>query len=142
MDPILTIEFDDGAVRKAFRALDAALARRALNACRVTAEAAAREARARLRRQLSSASTGTTAAGIRTVPTKDGTGYVLEVARQQYPNLPLWLEKGTDAGKRQNAARTAPRPFFYVALEMEANNHERRILDAMRDAGNDAGLGD
>lgn len=111
------------------------------DACRETAQAIAREARQRLARQLGPNATGKTVAGIVAEPAYDGNGYVVMADRDPFPNLPLWLEKGTKPGKRRNYARVAPRPFFYSSIEVEAGAHERRILTALNDAGDASGLG-
>lgn len=117
---------------------------RVLYACKVTADAVVREMHARLSRQLSSEATGKTVAGIHVVKAYDGNGYVILSDRgdEQIANLPLWLEKGTRPGKRRNRARTRPRPFFYASIALEAGAHERRLIDAMREAATDAGLGE
>lgn len=140
----MRVEFDLD-IAPAVRALDAvpdALQARVNDASRVTAEAIVRDARARLQRQLSPNSTGQTVEGIHAVPAYDGNGWVLLADNDRMPNLPLWLEKGTRPGKRRNFARVAPRPFFYVAIEMEVGPHELRIRDAMAQTATVTGLGD
>lgn len=142
MPNLLSIDVDIAPLTAALRALPEAVRVETADACRITAEHIAREARARLQRQLGPGATGQTVAGIIAEPAYDGNGYVVMADRDPFPNLPLWLEKGTRPGKRRNFARTPPRPFFYASIELEAGAHERRIVEAMQDAGGDVGLGD
>jgi len=138
----ITVDMDLTALEQAITAMPVALRVRVNAACKTTAESAVREMKARLARQLSGQSSGQTVAGITSQPAYDGNGYVILSDNARMPNLPLWLEKGTRAGKRKNFARTAPRPFFYASLVLEQGGHERRLLDAMRDAATDSGLGE
>ncbi len=103
---------------------------RFMQASRETAEALEREMKARLERLLSPAATGATVESIQHRIAHDGNGYVVLTERNPYPNLPLWLEKGTQPGKRRNFAHTPRRPFFYASVELEAPGHVRRIKDA------------
>lgn len=98
-----------------------------------TAQMLERNMRARLQRQLSPDATGTSVQAIQHRVAHDGNGYVVLTERQQYPNLMLWLEKGTKPGRRRNFARTQPRPYFYVEVELAAPSHERRIIGAWND---------
>lgn len=137
----LTLELDTTGATRALDALDRLLEVRLNEACRVTAQNVAREAQGRLARQLGPDATGETVRGIVAQPAKDGRGWVVLSDNARMPNLPLWLEKGTQPGKRKNYARTQPRPFFYTSLELEAPSHERRVTDAMRDSADESGLG-
>lgn len=101
-----------------------------MRASQDTAQALEREMKARLQRQLSPSATGATVESITHRIAHDGNGYVVLTERNPYPNLPLWLEKGTQPGKRRNFARTQRRPFFYASIELEAPGHRRRIIDA------------
>jgi hypothetical protein len=111
-------------------------------AAQVSADRIQNEAQARLRRQLSSKATGKTVASIVTRPAFDGNGIIVIAERDPYPELPLWLEKGTKPGGRPNKARTYPRPFFYVSAELEEGPHFRRIQGALQDCITDQGLGE
>lgn len=99
------------------------------------------EAKARLRRQLGPEATGKTVDSIQSRRAYDGNGYVVLTERDPFPELPVWLEKGTKKGKRPNRATTAPRPFFYISAELEEGPHFRRIQDAIQGAIDTQGLG-
>jgi hypothetical protein len=149
----MTLESDATAVEAALMtAMPTSFQRLANEACRQTAEAVVREARSRLERQLKGTSVATktrpdkgqglTLAGIHSQPAFDGDGYVVLSDREPFPNVPLYLEKGTHVGKRHNYARTDPESFFYPSIDLEVGNHERRIEQAMQDAAGESGLGD
>jgi hypothetical protein len=106
-----------------------------------TASAVDREASARLRRQLSQHATGQTVESIIHEPAYDGNGFIVAVEREPFPNLPLWLEKGTKPGKRKNKARVLPMPYFYVSVELEQGPHVRRLEHAVQRCIDDRGLG-
>lgn len=100
------------------------------------------EAKARLRRQLTGGdSTGQTEAAITSRPAFDNNGSVVVVERDYMPNLPLWIEKGTQSGKRKNRATTPARPFFYAAAALEVEPHAQRLRVALQDAVDAQGLG-
>lgn len=105
-----------------------------------TATAIDREATARLSRQLGPGSTGTTAAGIVVEPDYAGVGYIVAARRDPFPNLPLWLEKGTKRGGGTHA--NVARPFFYVSAFLEEGAHYRRVAEAVSAALADTGLGE
>lgn len=128
-----SVQADNSALLRDINALPERMRARFMRASQQTAQALEREMKARLQRQLSPAATGTTVASITHRVAHDGNGYVVLTERQQFPNLPLWLEKGTQPGKRRNFARTQRRPFFYASVELEAPGHERRIKDAWND---------
>ena len=110
----------------------------------VTANNIDREASARLRRQLSSASTGVTEAGITVTKAEVGGGLVVGASRQQFPNLPLWIEKGTKKGTRKgnSGGGMAARPFFYSSAMLEEGPHFARVARAIQDAIDTQGLGE
>jgi hypothetical protein len=123
------MEVDVAALSRDIAALSAKMRQRFMEPSRVTAERLEREMKARLQRQLSAAATGQSVDSISHQVAYDGNGYVVFTDRDPYPNLPLWLEKGTKPGKRKNFASTKARPFFYASIALEAPGHERRIRD-------------
>lgn len=108
-------------------------------AAQTSAESIVREAQARLARQLGPNASGQTVAGITMRPDTGGTGFIVVAEREPFPNLPLWLEKGTKKGQGTHA--NLPRPFFYVSAELEEGPHERRISEAVQAAIDAQGLG-
>lgn len=126
----ITMELDTSGLLRDIAALPERMRVRFMQASEATAQALEREMKARLARQLSPAATGASVESISYRQAYDGNGYVVLTERNPYPNLPLWLEKGTSPGKRRNFARTQPRPFFYASVELEAPGHERRIINA------------
>lgn len=141
MAPLAELDVDIAPALRAIEALGPAVERRVLDACEATAAAIAREAKSRLARQLGPHATGQTVEGITYRRSREGVGFVVLADNERQPNLPLWLEKGTKPGKRRNFARTAPRPFFYASVELEAPGHERRLAEALGGAAHDVGLG-
>ncbi len=127
------IDVDAAALLQDITRLPERMRVRFLRESQTTAEQLEREMRARLARQLSPAATGASVESIKHRLAYDGNGYVVLTERNPYPNLPLWLEKGTKPGKRKNFARTQPRPFFYASILLEAPGHQRRIRDAWND---------
>lgn len=127
------IDVDRAAFIDALRALAADIQAALNQAASITANNIAREAESRLRRQLGPASTGKTAAGIKVVPL-GGVGYTVLAARNPYPNLPLWLDKGTQ--------HMTARPFFDVAVQLEQHAYLRRIEGVVQDAIHEKGLGE
>ncbi len=142
MTDTLTIELDADDVIAALNALGDTAQPFVTAACRETADAVANEAAARLSRQLAGTSTpsksrpdrggGLTLAGIQ-VKTS-GQSFLVVSDREPFPNLPLWLEKGTK--------HMAARPYFYNAAILEEGPHYRRIEDAIVEAIDAAGLGE
>ncbi len=126
----ISMDMDISGLLRDINALPEQMRVRFMRASQTTAITLEREMKARLQRQLSPTATGTTVASITHRVAHDGNGYVVLTERQQFPNLPLWLEKGTQPGRRKNFARTQRRPFFYASVELEAPGHERRIVDA------------
>lgn len=137
----LEIDLDLTPLQQAISAMPEALRERVMDASKTTAENIVREAKGRLQRQLGPDATSATVAGITSQPAFDGNGYVVLADRDSFPNLPLWIEKGTKPGKRRNFARTRPRPFYYASIELEAGSHERRVIQAMQEAAQVVGLG-
>lgn len=109
------------------------------DASEATAMACAAGALTRLERQLGPDATGKTAAGITARPAYDGNGWVFLVERDDMPNLPLWIEKGTHAGQ-PHSHDSAARPFFYITVDLEVPDHERRLELAFDQAIAAAGL--
>lgn len=134
-------DLDIAPVVNAFKRLVDATEQMTTRACRETAQALVPEMRSRLRRQLGPNATGKTEAAIGAEPAYDGNGWVIFVERDPFPAVPLWLEKGTRVGRRRNYARTAARPFFYASIVLAVGPHARRMLEALRDAGESSGLG-
>jgi len=146
----LRIDVDAGAVIAALERLGDAAQPYINEAAHVSAESIAAEMRRRLARQLGPTLTptksrpdlgkGLTMAGISNRPAYDGNGYVVVDEREPFPNLPLWIEKGTKRGDA--GSHTAdPRPYFYVSAELEVGAHERRIEQAVQEAIDAEGLG-
>lgn len=105
-------------------------------ASEVTADNLIREMQARVRR-----ATGETADGIQKFPMHSGEGYVVVVINRRMPNLPLWIEGGTQQGKPGSHAMPAA-PFFWPSVQLEAGAHEQRISAAVADGISAEGLGD
>lgn len=105
-----------------------------------TATAIVREAKGRLQRQLSGSSSGLTLEGIQ-IERADRGGFIVGSSRNPFPNLPLWIEKGTKKGKPRSHAH-APRPYFYDSAELEEGPHLRRVSEAVQQAIDQEGLGE
>jgi len=99
-------------------------------AARESADNVAREAKARLQRQLSGASTGRTVASIKVQSDRTGWGWVVVSG----PRPSLWLERGT--------VKMQPRSFFDSSAALEEGAHQRRIEAAVRAGIHEHGLGD
>lgn len=138
MDGIFA-EFEDAAVRTVLDGLGASAQPFINAAAHETADAIVREAKARLARQLGPNATGQTVANIADRPAYDGNGYIVISEREPFPNVPLWLEKGTKKGHGTHA--NYARPYFYVSAEIEAGAHYRRIGEALQAAIDAKGLG-
>lgn len=121
------------------RVADAAGAR-CLEAAYESAVAIQREASNRLSRQLGAYSTGKTLAGLQVEPMDGRRGYRVTATREPFPNLPLWIEKGTKKGKPGSHTQPA-RPFLEVSARLEEGAHLRRIIDAVQSAIDETGLG-
>jgi hypothetical protein len=132
-------ELEDAALRTILDGLGASAQPYVNAASKETAVAIAREAKARLHRQLGPNATGATEAHIAARPAFDANGYIVISEREPFPNVPLWLEKGTKKGASSHA--NYARPFFYVSAEIEAGAHYRRIGEALQQAIDAKGLG-
>ena len=136
-----TVEMDASGVLDALTALGPAAQDRVNDASAETAAAVVQEAQSRLRRQLGPQATGQTVASIAAQPARSGNGSVVfSSGRDPFPNLPLWIEKGTRRGKPGSSTQPA-RPFFYVSVELERGAHYRRLSEALQLAIDDQGLG-
>jgi hypothetical protein len=103
-------------------------------ASRVSADNIARDAKARLQRQLSGTSSGETVAGITVKSDRTGWGWIVDAGNVSTPMLDRWLENGT---KHMKA-----RPFFYSSAQLEEQAHFGRIQGAVQAAISQYGLGD
>lgn len=133
MDSI-TIDVDSSGLEAAFNRLGETAQPFVNDASRETADAIVREAKARLARQLGPNATGATVEGITDRPASDGNGWIVIAEREPFPNLPFWLEKGTQ--------HMDPRPFFYPSIALEIGAHQRRLGDALTEAIKAEGLGE
>lgn len=136
----LTIEADVDALVAALTAFGEDAGPAMLVVAFETGDAVAREARARLQRQLGPGATGLTLAGITVRKSYDGQGVVVLSEREPFPNVPLWLEKGTKRGHGKHA--NVARPYFYVSAELEQGPHLRRVEEALQALMQAKGLGD
>jgi hypothetical protein len=114
------ITIDGAAMREALQgeSLKAEIKGFVKAASRISADHIADEAAARLARQLSGTSSGTTVAEIAVQSARDGWGWVVVSGNTRTPMLPRWLEAGT----RHMKARSY---FNSSALLEEAAHHER-----------------
>lgn len=117
----LSITVDVEALQRELDRLGDRIVKHVKPRAKVTAERIASEARTRVARR-----SGKTAEGIGAEEAIDGNGYVAFALRDPFPDLPAWLEHGTD--------RMTPRPFFDVAVTLEEDSHRRRIAEAIADA--------
>lgn len=129
MADLFSIDIDIEDVLRAFDAAPEAIERHTKPAALITATNIAQEARARVRRR-----TGRTAEGIAVREDESRLGYVVVSERQESPNLPIWLERGTET--------MTARPYFNIAAALEEGPHERRMLSAVVDAIEELGLGE
>jgi hypothetical protein len=147
------LQVDKSALHDALVTLGAEIDKELFEESRVTANNIDRESSARLQRQLGPGSTGKTVAGIHVVPL-GSVGHAVVSERNPFPNLPLWLDKGTHSGgtreksHRAGGVRTggsvhmAARPYFDVSVKLEEAAHLRRVDEAVQRAINAKGLGD
>jgi hypothetical protein len=105
-------------------------------ACRESAVSIDAEATRRVKR----GATGDTAEGIGTELMHNGEGYVVYSVNRRMPNLPGWLEFGTQKGKPRSHAMPAS-PHFWPAVRLEEGQHARRISAAIGEAISAEGLG-
>lgn len=135
----MRIEMDSAAVVAALLRLGPAAEPYIDQAAKETSDAIVAEARGRLQRQLRGGS-GATLAGIE-ITRADRGGFLVGSSRDQFPNLPLWIEKGTNKGKPGSHTQAA-RPYFYASAELEEGPHFERIGRALERALDDLGLGE
>lgn len=102
--------------------------RHVLAAAEETGDRIVAEALARVRRR-----TGQTARGIVIERAHVGTGVVVSATNVEQPNLPSWLEFGTQHMKAY--------PFFFASARLESGAHDRRLRDAIAAAAEEVGLG-
>lgn len=135
-----SVTFDDKAVMAALTTLGDSAQPYINEASRESATSMAREAASRLRRQLGPAATGETESGIKAAPAENGNGYIVVSTNRRMPNLPLWIEKGTEKGDPGSHTQAA-RPYFYVSAQLERGSHFRRLQDVLQEAIDAKGLG-
>lgn len=121
-----TVDADTAALLEAWDALAVDVSAQINDAAKVTADAIAREAVARVARR-----TGETARGIGVEPATKGIGWVVFADRQSMPGLPGWLEFGTKF--------MVARPFLFSSARLEEGAHDRRMRAAIQQAIDDAG---
>lgn len=131
-----TVDIDGAAMREALEgeSLKAVIKTFIKVASRTSADNIAREAAARLQRQLSGTSSGRTVAGIEVISDRTGWGWVVDAGNVAQPMLDRWLENST---KNMRA-----RPFFYDSARLEAGAHTERIRTAIQAALSEYGLGE
>jgi len=122
---LLTIDIDSGALLAALQRVGVSIEGRLKLIARGTANRVAMEAKARVAR-----ATGETLEGIVVEESQDGAGYVVVSRNRRMPNLPIWIERGTKAGKPGSHTQ-APRPFFEPAAQLEAGPHAQRVYAAV-----------
>ena len=135
-EPDFTITIDGTALRAALEgeSLKAEIKSFVKVAARISADHIAREAAARLERQLSGTSTGATVAGIVVRSDRTGWGWVVQSGHARTPKLPFYLERGT----RHMAARS----YFDASAQLEESAHYTRVQGAIQAALSVHGLGD
>jgi hypothetical protein len=129
----VTMTFDATRLLAAFDVLTLAVAKAELEACRITAENIATEARARVARRGPHPTRAQLARPpleqlIRVEPLANGTGFVV-IVQETDPDalyLPFYLERGTKD--------MTSRPFFFASAALEKPAHERRINEAAQAA--------
>jgi bacteriophage HK97-gp10 putative tail-component len=124
----MTITVDPAPLLAALDAIPAEVHARCKAAAKITAEAIATEARARVRRR-----TGRTGDAIRVEETHDGTGYIIFIGDRR-AHIASFLEFGTKF--------MTPFPFLFVAARLEERAHDQRIRDAVQGAIDAHGLGE
>jgi len=128
MSDQMTIEVDATALLAALDAIPEAVHAHLKAAAKVTAEAIAAEARARIRRR-----TGQTGDAITVEETHSGDGYVVYTGNGRQ-HIASFLEFGT---KFMTA-----KPFLFASARLEEGAHDRRARDAVQAAIDEQGLGD
>jgi HK97 gp10 family phage protein len=123
-----TITVDTAPLLAALAAIPGAVHAHLKAAARITAEAIATEARARVRRR-----TGQTGEAITVEETHTGDGYVIFVGAGRQ-HVGSFLEWGT----RFMSAK----PFLFASARLEEGAHDRRSREAVQAAIDEKGLGD
>lgn len=135
MAPLLTIDADASEVLAAMDRLGDQVSSHVKAAAKVTADAIAKETRARIPRRAGGPTYARhTADGVTVEETYSGDGYVVFIAQPDMAGLPGWLEFGTK--------HMTPRPALFASANLERGSHDRRIVEAVNDAIEGVGLGD
>lgn len=132
-----SLTFDARQLLAAFDFLTKAVALAELEACHITAENIAAEARARVARRGPNPTQAQLARPpledlIRVAPLVNGTGYVV-IVQETDPEaayLPFYLEYGGP----QVFPNIGKRPFFFTSAALEKSAHARRINEAAQAA--------
>lgn len=133
----MTISVDNAALLKAMDDIAGpVMLAFTLPAAEISADNVVHEAQSRVAR-----ATGETANGIHKEESRNGEGYVVLDFNTRMPNLPLWLEMGTDRGRPRSHSMPS-RPFFFSSAELEQGPHQRRMTEAVQAAIDSVGLGD
>jgi len=135
-DADFTIAIDGTALREALEgaSLKTEIKGFVKAAARISADNIAREAAARLDRQLSGTSTGATVKGIRVRSDRTGWGWVVQSEHPDTHKLPFWLDTGTTHMKA--------RDYFRSSSQLEEAAHHARVQAAIQAALSVHGLGD
>ena len=130
-----TIDIDGTRMREALEgeSLKAEIAVFVKAAARISADNIAKDAAARLQRQLSGTSSGRTVAGIK-VKSAGAWGWKVDAGNVAQPMLDRWLEFST---KHMKA-----RAFFFDSAKLEKAAHTARVRSAIQAALSVHGLGD
>lgn len=135
MAPLLKIDADASEVLAAMDRLGDRVASHVKAAAKVTADAIAKETRARIPRRAGGPTYSRhTAEGVTVEEAHSGDGYVVFIAQPDMAGLPGWLEFGTKY--------MPPRPALFASATLERGSHDRRIVEAVNDAIEGVGLGD
>jgi len=124
----MTIDVDATALLAALATLPEAVHAHLKAAAKVTAEAIAAEARARVRRR-----TGRTGDAVTVEETHSGDGYVIYVGDGRQ-HIGSFLEFGTQF--------MTSKPFLFASARLEEGAHNARARDAVQAAIDEQGLGD
>jgi len=137
----LTVTFDASACKEALARYADELAPAIKAAARISADRVAAGQRARLSRQLSGTSSGTTLANIK-VTSSGPTGWRVSSTNPRMPMLPRWIEKGTkERTKGHGRGRMPAKPYFWAEVDLEKGPHRRRIEEATEQTAQRLGLG-
>jgi len=120
-DALMAMEIDAAAVLRALEQAPAAVEARLLPVAKLTAERIDAEASRRVL-----VATGKTQTGITVEPLEKGSGYAVVANRNPFPNVPIWLEHGTE--------HMIAHPFFDIAADLERGPHLRLMREAADDA--------